>query len=570
MMTPINIPHSKPRGKRGTYVYRRSIPKELRESVGQSEYVISLKTSNPVEAAPLAIALDEEHTALFKRLKRQLAEGRKPVDPLAAFNEVLAPMVRDRVNSFLNDDDFLGCSTEALEEYHWQLQQCHDRLFNLPELGDCLLDIHLVHEGATMTLKDSMRRFCGWVESMPYGTSIRLWRRVRGLFDEATKALGDGIKEELENASPAGWEPRQLVAAAAVTKRDDSRGRSLRVILKEYLGLNTKRAPSAIQGMTSDLDLFLEFCQKSDMAVTDVTKAMLTAFRDDCLVKLPAQRHRKKELKGKSLSECIRITEKEGFAKLTPVTIHGRFKTLRTLLEHAKTEGDIQRNPAANIKAGERMKVIAGGGMMNKKAFTADETEEMKKLIGDESFNIWLETPDFKWITAIGYHQGMRLGEVTQLQSKDVYLDQSSGAYVISINDDHEKKSLKKQSSRRIIPLHPELRKMGFLEYIDAKGMQPDDFIWSQSLSWEPKCKWYGKYTSTYRRKIAPVAVPDADRRRELKGYHSLRHSAISRMLANGIPEDERKGIVGHSAGDVHAGYAGGITVQQMAKWMTY
>lgn len=101
----------------------------------------------------------------------------------------------------------------------------------------------------------------------------------------------------------------------------------------------------------------------------------------------------------------------------------------------------------------------------------AFEDEDLEAI-----FNGWLFTgtelnhrhkvfPYQFWLPVLGFYTGGRLNELCQLDTQDV--KQIKGIWTITIVDDPDDhpcpKSVKNQSSRRVLPLHSELIRIGFL-----------------------------------------------------------------------------------------------------------
>ena len=73
----------------------------------------------------------------------------------------------------------------------------------------------------------------------------------------------------------------------------------------------------------------------------------------------------------------------------------------------------------------------------------------------------------------LGLFTGARLGELALLLASDVSIDEASGVSAISIADDPSiGRSLKTRASRRTVPVHPELIRLGFLEYVRERREQ--------------------------------------------------------------------------------------------------
>ena len=96
-------------------------------------------------------------------------------------------------------------------------------------------------------------------------------------------------------------------------------------------------------------------------------------------------------------------------------------------------------------------------------------TEE--DLISIFSHRTWSEldfTQDLHyWCPLIAAYTGMRGKEISQLLKDDIIFDKDAGWY-ISINAKDSRKSVKNKSSRRDVPIHPELLSLGFEIFVNS------------------------------------------------------------------------------------------------------
>lgn len=71
------------------------------------------------------------------------------------------------------------------------------------------------------------------------------------------------------------------------------------------------------------------------------------------------------------------------------------------------------------------------------------------------------------WLPLIGFFTGARINELCQLYLDDIKHD-DAGFYFFEINSERADQSLKTINSRRKIPLHPTLIKLGLIHYCEA------------------------------------------------------------------------------------------------------
>lgn len=68
----------------------------------------------------------------------------------------------------------------------------------------------------------------------------------------------------------------------------------------------------------------------------------------------------------------------------------------------------------------------------------------------------------------LGLFTGARLGELCQLRTVDVQM--VGGLPALVLTDDGEDQSIKSEAGHRTVPIHSELLRLGFLEYVETMG----------------------------------------------------------------------------------------------------
>ncbi|HHF3020746.1 TPA: phage integrase SAM-like domain-containing protein [Vibrio diabolicus] len=103
--------------------------------------------------------------------------------------------------------------------------------------------------------------------------------------------------------------------------------------------------------------------------------------------------------------------------------------------------------------------------------------KELKRLFSSRTFNE--QSLSFRWATKVIYFHGCRPSEACQLSVADIKI--SEPFPTISFTDNGEQQHLKNAASKRQVPIHEDLLKMGFLDYVkarhDQKHLQLFDFI---------------------------------------------------------------------------------------------
>ncbi|WP_414486920.1 DUF6538 domain-containing protein [Stenotrophomonas maltophilia] len=209
-----------------------------------------------------------------------------------------------------------------------------------------------------------------------------------------------------------------------------------------------------------------------------------------------------------------------------------------------------------NVAAGHVSVSMAEKRKRRKFGFQAFTLEQVHQLFAPDSFR-QLST-GARWAALLGLYTGARAGEVGQLFTLDV--KEEEGIPCIRFTDEGEDQRLKTDVSNRVVPLHPDLIKLGFLDYVAERRESGDWRLFPQADS---KAKngagnWISKAFSYYLQKHCG-GWPKAKR-----GFHSLRKTVIQEMQGSGVASEMRAQIVGHELDDEHhATYSRPFTVSE-------
>jgi len=150
------------------------------------------------------------------------------------------------------------------------------------------------------------------------------------------------------------------------------------------------------------------------------------------------------------------------------------------------------------------------------------------------------------WIPLIAAYTGGRREELAQLYVEDIH-QREGNSWFIRVIDDQPDKSVKTDSSRREIPVHPDLIALGLLTLV--QGREPgtrvfpqllkvsDGFAGIVSKSWRPITQLCGVYQ--------PGRHP----------LHAFRHSFKTLAREHGIPKEVSDWITGHASGHIGDSY---------------
>ncbi len=185
------------------------------------------------------------------------------------------------------------------------------------------------------------------------------------------------------------------------------------------------------------------------------------------------------------------------------------------------------------------------------------------------------------WLPLLGLFTGGRLNELCQLNALDI-AQTTDGIWTIDIMDDEQDrplpKSLKNRASRRILPIHSELVRMGFLDFVREAVEEGREKLFSDGLTYRDKKGWGSNATHFFCRFPSHsttaagyffkqgIRVRDSKGDTDRKNFHSFRHTFADLARRAGVeaflilPD-----IIGHSR--AHEGttaqYGNGFTQAQ-------
>jgi integrase len=234
------------------------------------------------------------------------------------------------------------------------------------------------------------------------------------------------------------------------------------------------------------------------------------------------------------------------------INIRDRLAYLRTLLKWAAGEDLIPDNPAQDV----RMAVTERGE--EREEFSLDDLNAIfsgpvyskgerpeKKMLGEATY----------WIPLIGLFMGARREEIGQLRVADVrlvpYLDdteQRLEVWCIDITDTPDDTKLvnqiKNKGSKRLVPLHPALIQLGFVEYVQRLPDQAGRVfpnLKPVGIGEKLTDKW-GQWFKRYRVACGVTA--------STKVFHSFRHGWKTLAEDAKMSERVQRAFQGHEGKD--------------------
>lgn len=232
--------------------------------------------------------------------------------------------------------------------------------------------------------------------------------------------------------------------------------------------------PKTIDSYRAAAALFEQFVG-SKTAITDLRRDNFVEFRN-LLCRLPANLKKKKQFAGQNLQTIANVAEKNGLSPMANRTVNKTMETISTLFKYAARHDLIEKNPAEAVEQlneGDESR----GGPINLAQLRAIFSAPIYTGCQDDEHGYARKGPNVPrrsrfWVPLIALYSGMRLNEICQLYLEDVKTERGIEFFAIRINlDSGEKapdKRLKNTTAKRHVPIHPELKRLGFMEYVES------------------------------------------------------------------------------------------------------
>ncbi|MCG7364205.1 site-specific integrase [Roseomonas sp. ACRSG] len=306
----------------------------------------------------------------------------------------------------------------------------------------------------------------------------------------------------------------------------------------------------------STLRRFMEVC--GDRPVDRYGRGDMTRFMDT-LRRLPTNYGKSPKDKDRTLADIIAEADTEGAERIAERTVKRHLSALTVFFRYAVDRGHLTNSQRVELAGGHRFKASRKSAKAQRDAWTS---EELTALFASPAWTGCLSAHfrskpgpniirDSKyWLPLLALFHGARLEELADLYGRDVR--QVEGIWTLHITETLDKpeggrRRLKTSHAERLIPLHPELQRLGFVTYVQETAPGGDDPVFPD-LEPQGKDRRRGprvtRWFQHYRKQVGLY--------REGVAHHSFRHTAITR-LTEAITDYQqvrhRDYLMGHSAG---------------------
>lgn len=526
------------------FYFRIRVPADLVGRVGLVEIRRSLGPVGFHEARALASRIGSQTRKVFVMLRK--------IEDLTE-NEV-ANLIRDCFSDLRTQVDrpYKVRSTEPWMEREQQ------RAYAMDHTSDLLAQIDTGH------FKPNIKAH---VDGLAEATNIDL----NGSSEDRLRALSEGVARALIEAdrcfehrlddAVTPYEPKDPLFAKHERIIAENVGLTLDELIAAYMRSHKDAwRPKTYQTHAPKLKLLSDYLG-GDRLVEGVTRKDFISYPED-LKKL-----RRNHFTLPAASFQSRQTDNPK-AQIEASTAKGILTRTTGLFSWAFKKGYISTNPAEKLTMIEPKKQK---GHKRRRSFTRADLEVLftstmfrgcrshsrRHEAGDQ-----LIMDDQFWLPILAYYTGARLAELVQLHFGDVRIDHEHPH--ISINEDGagkpgnpDFKHVKTEAGRREIPLHPDLEKLGFYEFVKRQKKVGRS---RKRLFFRIRYGADGLPSSAYSKKFGrildKVGLDDPG-----LVFHSFRHTMVDALRNSGATKFVVDRIIGHCDPTAAGGYGEGVTL---------
>lgn len=265
--------------------------------------------------------------------------------------------------------------------------------------------------------------------------------------------------------------------------------------------------------------------------------------------------------------------------KLAPRTLQNDYISISAVFNFAVDEQLISENPAKGRKNAERFKTKRK--KTPRPPFTPEELQKIFQAplyTGCENDERGYAKPGTEtprrgrfWVPLLALFHGVRCNEACQLYAEDI--GEEKGIPYLHVRDDLDDeeetdKRLKNEGSRRKVPIHPELLKMGFMEYVQIRRNQDGGRLFptlnackTTGRFSKPFSQWFGRFI-TRACGYKPKAV-----------FHSFRHNFREQLTIGGVQTEYVEALGGwtpEGSSEIEYRHAGLPELRRAIEKVTY
>ena len=521
-----------------SYLLRIKIPKDLRYYFdGKIGFTMSLKNGIHSQSIVFAKILRLEVQSIFNSIR---------VGTMSKINvNQIKDILRNKIERTLTHSQWVVTDTntfvesevkDKIEEINGeerilktQIEQNYDGVLEHieKEIARIIKSRNLTLDSKSLEFNQLRKQFL----------ELRLIRNTwkKELLEDSGKSIEDFRKEIYKKFNLEVATDNQIIKDSGILeppKKDDST--TLSEMKGDFLGerLMSGFSPKSTREIGSTVDDFIEIV--GDIQISQVSPKDAREFKR-IIALLPKHRHQSPRYSNLNIKQILELKNVEGQEP----------KNINKLIYRVRIFFRWLRN---NYREYVPQNYFEGLSVQSKKVtrpregFSNEELNQIfdpAKYLGYTIRNLKRRTKLTSFfVPLIGLHTGMRLEEICQLRLKDISTAGNYDVFKVVISEDTKLKNIQ---SERIIPIHENLKKLGFLDYCKyLRKLKYERVFYDLEKNRDGYGRNMGRFFMDYLKKLEIYQF-------QTKVFHSLRHTFITNLLQNGVREEVVNGLDGHA-----------------------
>lgn len=564
----------------GSYSARIRVPLDLVDLLGRKELVKALGTNEVGEAKrrlhPLIAAWHREFDDL--RVRRSLTAADHGD---AVWDHYVATLDREEAAGKLpSEADIDAAKAEVMD----RADRGEIVSANPLAILDATLDLQVIQHAKTFLDDTRQAKLTDLKKHLPLGQTALIAHEVDKYLDanrllvdrsspEWTDLAKSMIRAEIE-ALKRGQERRQgdytgqpadpLVRPPSGPRRETAKpGESIMEVFEIFASENPRGvAKDRVDQTRRNISMFVDMVGAS-FPVKKITKTEVREWKQ-LLVKFPVKATEANVFKGMDIKQIIKANDKIGKPVLSDRTVNRYLSSLGAFLTWAENNGYLPTNPVRGLTLRKEVQ-------SKTHPFTSDQLKTLfasPLFTGCKSGDKWSDfaklgevlVRDHRfWLPLIMLFSGARPGEIGQLAVND--LRQEHGHWIMHITEEGDAtaagKSVKTAGSMRVIPVHPELIKLGLIRYHERRVKEDGTQLFPGATR-NSRGQMMSEVSREFSRYLGRIGL------KEGRGYslYSFRHGAADALRRAGHLDEQFGFILGHVGASMTGRY--GIMPQGM------
>lgn len=558
----------------GTYYARIYIPAELRAHFPSEDKKISLRTKDEATAKRRLNAELQKWDAEFEDMlsRRHLTDQDKAV------------AVWEHYEARLNEDAEKRRSMPTYVDIEKEAARVWKRIDNGEIRSDDMVsmingyaDLELLKRARQDDANLRSRRLAALRRDLAVGRHVLIGDNIRDFVRRHRLLVEEGSKEfrELEpllmraeiqvlertlerDAGDYSGRPTDPIVkpAFAAPRETAAPGQSIMELFEVYARENPRSITlDTLAQARRDVGLFVDHVGKT-YPVSKIDKRAVREWKALLMV-YPVKAAESKAFLGMKIAQIVKHNAEVGKPTITPRTVNRHLASLGAFCSWLVAHGYIDANPTEGMALAKDKR---------KKVFPFS-TDQMNLLFqsplftgceSDKAPRFWHKAGDVKvrdhryWVPLIMLYSGARPAEIGQLSTSDIReVEQTWLMDITETADGEERKSLKTDSSRREVPIHKELIRLGLLDYVETIRALGHTRLFPFAVR-NTRGQMMADFSREFGRYLARIRIKDG------KGLslYSFRHGAFDALRRAGYLDEQFNFIFGHVSGNrVTRGY---------------